>query len=273
MAKTVVGLMDTQGEADSVVRDLINTCRCERTDISLVVRGPDSKLREHETGDEKASGVLKGTGTGAVVGGIAGLIVGAVSLAVPGFGAISAAGPIAAALAGVGVGAIAGGLVGGLVNMGVSEEEAHFYAEGVKRGGTLITLHARSDETAECAISLMRRHGAVDIDERSADWRSQGWAGHVTEQEHATLPTPEAERAVGRTPAAERGGRSYLYNRPMEQSAAAAEHERPGVIGQEAKASAGRGRISTTYTATYSGPERRGASNQPYSGAERRKAA
>ena len=45
-----------------------------------------------------------------------------------------------AALAGAGIGAAAGGLLGALTGMGIPEEEAHVYAEGVRRGGTLVTV-------------------------------------------------------------------------------------------------------------------------------------
>ena len=64
-------------------------------------------------------------------------------LAIPGIGPVIAAGPLAAGLLGAATGAVAGGatggIVGGLLNMGVPEEEAHYYAEGLRRGGTLVS--------------------------------------------------------------------------------------------------------------------------------------
>jgi hypothetical protein len=60
---------------------------------------------------------------------------------------------------------------------GVPEDEAHFYAEGVRRGGALVTVNAENDELAARAVEIMKRYGAVDIDQRAAEWREQGWNG------------------------------------------------------------------------------------------------
>ncbi len=232
MAKTVVGLMDTQAEAERVVRDLTSTCRCDRSDIGLMARDPEdaSATRavdvDSEKGSDMAHGAMKGAGTGAAVGGVLGLVAGLTSLTIPGLGPFIAAGPIAAALAGAGVGAAAGGIIGALANMGVPEEEAHYYAEGVRRGGTLITVHARSDEIADCAANVMRMHGAVDIDERSAQWRSEGWSGRIGADVAAgataekVMPVAQEELVVGKRTVNERGVRVYtdVVERPVEQT-------------------------------------------------------
>ena len=62
-----------------------------------------------------------------------------------GLGPIVAAGWLVAALTGAGVGAAAGGLLGALTGSGLSEEESHVYAEGVRRGGNLVTV--RTDDS------------------------------------------------------------------------------------------------------------------------------
>jgi uncharacterized protein (TIGR02271 family) len=203
MAKTVVGLMDTSQEAESVVRDLMNRCGCSRSDIGLVARGSQGEVSRGagatgDRGDEVASGALKGAGAGAAIGGILGLVAGAASLAIPGVGPIIAAGPIASALAGAGIGAAAGGLLGGLTNLGVPEEEAHYYAEGVRRGGTLITASVESDQAANCAAQVMREHGAVDIEQRAAHWKEKGWSGKLSEEQEQVLPVAQEELAVGK---------------------------------------------------------------------------
>ena len=110
-----------------------------------------------------------------MLGGAAGLVVGLMGLAIPGIGPIVAAGPIAAALAGAGVGAVAGGLIGGLTGVGVSEDDASYYAESVRRGGALVTVRA-DDSRADEAASLMRNHGAVDIERRVEQWKQEGWS-------------------------------------------------------------------------------------------------
>jgi hypothetical protein len=97
-------------------------------------------------------------------------------LAIPGIGPVLVAGPIAATLIGAGVGAVTGGLIGALVDLGVPEEEAGYYAEGIRRGGTLVTLIV-SDHMADHAIEIMDNHDPVDIEERVTSWQSSGWTG------------------------------------------------------------------------------------------------
>jgi hypothetical protein len=118
-------------------------------------------------------------------------------LAIPGIGPIVAAGPLAAALAGAGVGAVAGGLIGGLTGAGVSEEDANYYAESVRRGGALVTVRA-DDARADEAARIMRTHGAVDIERRADQWRSEGWTRHDPSASPYSVEQMERERAVYR---------------------------------------------------------------------------
>lgn len=221
MAKTVVGLLESNAEARSVMDELTSACGCNRADIGLMARGEERTGASSERsgqGDEVASGALKGAGTGAAVGGILGLVAGAASLAIPGIGPIIAAGPIASALAGAGIGAAAGGIIGALANLGVPEEEAHYYAEGVRRGGTLITVRAENDQSAECAARVMREHGAVDIEKRAAQWKEKGWSGSFGEGE--VIPVAKEELAVGKRQVQAGGVRvySHVVEQPVEQT-------------------------------------------------------
>jgi uncharacterized protein (TIGR02271 family) len=224
MSKTVVGLMDNIGEAQAVVRDLVAS-GIERDDIGFMANekagaGARGEARAgRERGDSEgdaASGALAGAGTGAAIGGVAGLALSLAPLAIPGIGPILAAGPIAAALTGAGIGAVAGGLIGGLTRLGVPEEEAHYYAEGVRRGGILVTVAADDDREAEQAVAILKRHGALDIDERANEWRKQGWQGRFdTGGAQQTVPVTEEQLVVGKR-SVERGG-VRIYSRVMEQ--------------------------------------------------------
>jgi hypothetical protein len=188
MAKTVIGLFDTASEAEHVVRDLTSH-GFSNSEISVVAndaRGEFGQAREagrtHDAGRDKGDAVAESAGAGAVggtvIGGTLGLLVGAGLLTIPGVGPVLAAGPIAAALGstalGAGLGAAAGGLVGGLVGLGVPEDEANYYAEGVRRGGTLVSVSA-DGTMADQAYQIMQRHGAIDIKERGSSWREEGW--------------------------------------------------------------------------------------------------
>ncbi|HZG51266.1 MAG TPA: YsnF/AvaK domain-containing protein, partial [Pyrinomonadaceae bacterium] len=183
MAKTVIGLFDNRAEAQSVVQELVNE-GFQRDDIRVMskkLEGQDAREGEkvayvEEDGDEQIKDMAMGAGTGAAIGGLAGLLLSLTAVAIPGIGPVLAAGPLAAIIAGAGIGATAGGLISGLTRLGVPEEDANYYAEGVRRGGTLVSVDA-ADERAEGAVAIMKRHGAVEIDKRAAQWRDEGWSG------------------------------------------------------------------------------------------------
>ena len=71
------------------------------------------------------------------------------------------------------VGAV-GGLIGALTNAGVSREEAEVYAEGVRRGGTLVSAKIADDKLATAEAAL-RATPYVDMDARGSAYRSHGW--------------------------------------------------------------------------------------------------
>jgi uncharacterized membrane protein len=179
MVKTIVGSFDSFNEAHQVANDL-RAAGFLDSDISIVANNAAGEYREDDrvraSGDTDSSATTKGAVTGAVVGGGAGLAASLAGLAIPGIGPIIAAGPIVATLAGAGTGAVAGGLIGGLVDLGVPENDAQYYAEAIRRGGALVTV--RVDESrAEEVADIMRAHGAVDIEGRVERWRESGWEG------------------------------------------------------------------------------------------------
>lgn len=177
MVKTIVGSFDSFNEAHQVANDL-RAAGFLDSDISIVANNAAGEYRDDPrvttTKDTDTSATAKGAVTGAVVGGGAGLAASLAGLAIPGIGPIIAAGPIVATLAGAGTGAVAGGLIGGLVDLGVPESDAQYYAESVRRGGALVTV--RADESrADEVTAILRRHGAVDIEGRVERWRESGW--------------------------------------------------------------------------------------------------
>jgi uncharacterized protein (TIGR02271 family) len=184
MDQTVVGLFDNLSDAQRVVKDLVDA-GFSRDRISLVAGDAANEYSKYvnkgtttTTTDDVTAG--EGAGFGAVVGALTGIIAGLGALAIPGIGPVLAAGPLLAAATGGAVGAVAGaatgGVVAGLVKTGVPEEDAQYYAEGIRRGGTLVTVHA-PENMARKAYDIMNRDGAVNIDERVASWKQSGWKG------------------------------------------------------------------------------------------------
>ncbi len=175
MAKTVVALYDEFDTARNAVEALVDA-GFNRGDISLVANDASGKYAEYVNNNDDVS-AGEGAGFGAVVGALVGLGV----ALIPGIGPVLAAGPLAAALmAGIGAasGALTGGIVAGLVDFGIPEEHAQTYAEGVRRGGTLVSVHIEQNEWADRAQSVLNRYNPIDINERSGEWRSSGWTGY-----------------------------------------------------------------------------------------------
>ncbi|HVE51124.1 MAG TPA: hypothetical protein VNG69_16105 [Casimicrobiaceae bacterium] len=182
MVKTIIGSFDSFNEAHQVANDL-RAAGFLDSDISIVANNASGEYRDDErvmpaadtrTDADDTSAAAKGAVTGAVVGGGAGLAASLAGLAIPGIGPIIAAGPIVATLAGAGTGAVAGGLLGGLVDLGVPENDAQYYAEAVRRGGALVTVRADESRANE-VTDILRDHGAVDIEGRVERWRESGW--------------------------------------------------------------------------------------------------
>lgn len=184
MAKTVVGLFDTRSMAEQAVQALVDS-GVSRDDVSVVANNNADDTQttgDASHGDTAATGAATGALGGGVLGGTLGLLVGLGVLALPGIGPILAAGPIAAALGaagttalvGAGIGAVSGGLLGALVGAGIPEEDANYYAEGVRRGGTLIMARV-DDAMTGTAYNIMQQQGAVDIEDRGSEWRQSGW--------------------------------------------------------------------------------------------------
>ena len=206
MAKTIVGSFDSFEEAQDVVREL-QQHGFSRDDISVIANNATGRYSSLSAGagqvradtstavSETGANTATGAAAGGVLGGAAGLVVGLMGLAIPGIGPIVAAGPIAAALAGAGVGAVAGGLIGGLTGVGVSEDDASYYAESVRRGGALITVRA-DDSRADEAASVMRSHGAVDIERRVEQWKQQGWTRYDPNATPYSVDQLERERST-----------------------------------------------------------------------------
>jgi hypothetical protein len=209
--RTIARLYDTHETAAEVVREL-EAAGIPDTDISLVTNNRDNQYaaapsapntaERTDAESRAASGAGTGATTGAVLGGGAGLLAGLGMLAIPGVGPVVAAGWLVATLAGAGagaaVGAAAGGLVGSLTAAGVPEREAHVYAEGVRRGSSLVTV--RTDDSSVTRVeAIMARHQPVDWQARDRDYRGAGWTGFDPDAPAYTEASPLREPT--RTPA------------------------------------------------------------------------
>jgi len=190
--RTITRMFGSYATASAAVRDL-EAAGFRYDDVSLIASESAAGRRDADrdgVDDRTESGAGTGASIGAVVGGGAGLLAGIGALAIPGLGPIVAAGWLAATLAGAGAGAVTGGLLGALTGAGVSESDAHLYAEGVRRGHTLITVRVPEGRATE-AEAILAKHGPLDTGRVSADWRASGWSGRYTDDGTLTGSTPD----------------------------------------------------------------------------------
>ncbi|MFC0409169.1 YsnF/AvaK domain-containing protein [Roseomonas elaeocarpi] len=81
-----------------------------------------------------------------------------------------------------------------LKDLFVPEEDRSAYSEGLRRGGVLLSVDV-PDELVEHASDVLEANGAVDLDSREAEWRSEGWSAT------GTGATPAASTGLGATAA------------------------------------------------------------------------
>jgi len=180
---------DAQNAVDALVRSGV-----DRTKISLVANNATGEYNDYVNSDvdydsEDAVTAEQGAAFGAASGGIIGALAGLGALAIPGIGPVIAAGPLIAALAGGAVGALAGaptgGLVAGLVKTHhMDAEDAEIYAEGVRRGETLLTVVV-DDSAVSRTRDLLNEYNPTDVHNEASTWRKEGWSKF----DESTTPT------------------------------------------------------------------------------------
>lgn len=166
---------DAQNAVDALVRSGV-----DRSNVSVVANNVSGEYGTHRHDTEDAVTAEDGAAFGAASGGIIGALAGLGALAIPGIGPVIAAGPLIAALTGGAVGALAGaptgGLVAGLIKTHhIDAEDAELYAEGVRRGDTLVTAHI-DDANVTSARDILNRYNPTDVHGESSTWRNEGWS-------------------------------------------------------------------------------------------------
>ena len=208
---TIVALYDHYDDASKAVSDIAAT-GISHDSISLLannlsgdhpalVSNPAVAGEDFASRDEAQPAAVTGAEVGISIGGVVGVLVGAGAILIPGIGPLIAAGTLATMAAGAAAGGVVGGAVGMLTEHGISHDDSHLYAEGLKRGGTLVTVVA--DESKLDAVrQIFKTHGAVDIEKRGATWTAEGWvafdheADHPTEHELAAIRANTPDHAV-----------------------------------------------------------------------------
>jgi uncharacterized protein (TIGR02271 family) len=119
------------------------------------------------------------------------------------------------------------------------DEDRYAYAEGMSRGGVTLSVTADGGQIDRVS-EIAERHGAVDMDEREATWKREGWTGYTgvaggasaatstrgttaasreTREGEEAIPIVEEELRVGKRQV--QGGRvrirSYVVETPVQE--------------------------------------------------------
>ena len=182
MTVTISRLYDNYGDARRAVRDL-EAAGVKHSDISIIASNaegwydkdkgdtyPDSDL---DGKDDRAEAAGAGAGLGAVAGGAVGALTGLGLMAIPGVGPVVAAGWLVSTLAGAAAGAATGGVLGALTQAGISDDDAQVYAEGLRRGGAVVSARVADPDAARLQAVMDR--SAVRLADRGTAYRKSGW--------------------------------------------------------------------------------------------------
>jgi stress response protein YsnF len=81
------------------------------------------------------------------------------------------------------------------------DEDRYSYAEGLSRGGYLVTVNDLNTVEYDTVLDILDDEGTVNLDEREASWRSEGWGGYesspyATERSADTGRAPTSDEAI-----------------------------------------------------------------------------
>ncbi|AZO77305.1 MULTISPECIES: hypothetical protein [unclassified Bosea (in: a-proteobacteria)] len=164
MARIVTRSYENRADAETAVGRL-EAAGLPSGDVTTLSNSPD-KIE---------SDAAKGAELGGALGSGAGLMPGLAALPIPGVGPVLATGWIFGTLAvGATAGAAAGSLIGAMTGAGISDDEAHFLAETVRRGGAVVSVRT-SDSRVPAVEKIMDGVGPIDAALRRDEYEREGW--------------------------------------------------------------------------------------------------
>jgi hypothetical protein len=203
MTVTISRLYDNYGEARRAVRDL-EAAGVKHGDISIIAsnaenwydkdKGDTYPDRDLDGKDDRAEAAGAGAGLGAAAGGTIGALTGLGLMAIPGVGPVVAAGWLVSTLAGAAAGAATGGVLGALTQAGISDDDAQVYAEGLRRGGAVVSTRVEDQDAARLQAVMDR--SAVRVSDRAAAYRKSGWTRFDPASTPYTVEQVKKERSL-----------------------------------------------------------------------------
>ncbi|TGN55601.1 DUF2382 domain-containing protein [Paracoccus liaowanqingii] len=76
------------------------------------------------------------------------------------------------------------------------DEDRYTYAEGLSRGSYLVSINDLNAVEYETALDILDDEQTVDLDEREASWRNEGWGGYEASSYAAERPAASEQSAA-----------------------------------------------------------------------------
>lgn len=133
------------------------------------------------------------------------------------------------------------------------DDDRATYAEGLRRGGYLVSVSGIPQDQFEAAIDILDDEGSVDLDARSEEWRAEGWsaapaaAGGISTAGDADLTAAVAERRPDETARRYEGDTSAAETTPAEAFAERPDARRDDAAAEAVTTGAGAAAYDTTY--------------------------
>lgn len=238
MAQTVIGMFDNASEAHQAVQQLVNSgFSRDNIDISSSSDSGSSgsSFDSASTGSDASMGGSGSYGTGSMGSGAMGVgSTGTDALGTGGTASTSGSSSWGSGSSsdadynsgnresgGSGIGRFFRSLFG-------NDDEADTYSNVAQKTGAIVTVHAQSSEESERAADILDEAGAVDVDERAAQYGYNANKGtgrtntsyDTTSNEGTSIPVIEENLEVGKK-SVQTGGkrlRSRIIERPVEES-------------------------------------------------------
>jgi uncharacterized protein (TIGR02271 family) len=90
-----------------------------------------------------------------------------------------------------------GGFFESLRDFFMPEPDRYSYAEGLTRGGYLVTATDVPESFYQQALDILDRDGAIDLDEQEHSWRGEGWEGYRPAQVSGTASAGMSSASMG----------------------------------------------------------------------------
>ena len=208
MTKTIIALYDHRSDAETASRDL-QAAGFESSAIEILSHGDliggnwgsGSGMTDTTTGDASlgaAGGMARtdlSTGYVASPNTVPGSGIGSSGIGT----GTTATGSTGYTSSTTGTGS--GGMLTRLAGWGVPNQDAQVYAEGVRRGGSLLKVRLDEDDV-DRAMEVLERGNVVDVEERGSAYRESGWTGYDETADYYDDRSAEEERlrySPGRT--------------------------------------------------------------------------